>query len=137
MEWLQSIGAGTLWRAATVLMLGWLALFFGRTLLPGAVPLIERIARVSDPCMTAPLQRYARALTAVWCAYFLLSALLALAPHRASPYLGAWVWAGTLVLFIGEHRLRPLVFPGHTFPGLMQQLRDTLSVWRPRQQARD
>ena len=52
---MQSFHDGVLWRAASFLMLGWLAVFFGRTLAPGQTPLIERIARVSDPAMTPPL----------------------------------------------------------------------------------
>lgn len=132
MDWLPSLEALTLWRALSVLVLLWLAYFFGRTLRRGATPLIERIATVSDPEMTPPLRRYTRRLTGIWCAYFVVAALLSAA---AGPYplqAGAWVWAGTAVLFVGEHWLRPRFFPGRAFPGLAQQLRDTWSVWHPR-----
>jgi hypothetical protein len=40
-----------------------------------------------------------------------------------------------VLLFVGEHWLRPRLFPGHRFPGLVQQLRDTWSVWHPAKQA--
>jgi uncharacterized membrane protein len=129
---LQSLDAHTLLRAVSVLVLGWLAYFFGRTLRPGAIPLIERIAAMSDPEMTLPLRRYTRRLTAVWCAYFVVAALMSIAAAKYSLGAGAWVWAGSAALFVGEHRLRPWFFPGHAFPGLAQQLRDTWSVWHPR-----
>lgn len=132
MAWLQSLDAITLWRASSVIVLGWLAWFFGRTLRSGAVPLIERIARVSDPNMTPALRRYTRTLTAIWCVYFLLAALLTLAAAQPPLRMGAWVWAGTAALFVGEHWLRPRFFPGRSFPGLVQQVRDTWYVWRPR-----
>jgi hypothetical protein len=45
--------------------------------------------------------------------------------------MGVLVLLGSAILFAGEHRLRPHLFPGHVFPGLVQQVRDTWSVWRP------
>jgi len=129
-----AIDAAVAWRAVSLLMLAWLAFFFGRTLRPGQEPLITRIARVSDPALPLPLQRYTRGLTAVWCGYFVLAALLALLFGHSTWWLGLLVWAGTVVLFVGEHQIRPLLFRGHAFPGLQQQLKDTLRVWRPRQQ---
>jgi uncharacterized membrane protein len=119
------------WRVLPFLMLGWLAFFFGRTLRTGQEPLITRIARVSEPQMPPAMARYTRRLTAVWCGYFIVMALACLAFGGSAPWLGASVWAGTAVLFIGEHRLRPRLLPGHSFPGLRQQLQDTLRVWRP------
>jgi uncharacterized membrane protein len=130
-EWLQSLGGAGWWRILSVAVLGWLAFFFGRTLRPPAAPLIERIARVSEPELAPPLQRYTRRLTALWSAYFVLAALLTMTARPASFSSGAWVWAGTVMLFVGEHWLRPRLFPGHRFPGLVQQLRDTWSVWHP------
>lgn len=124
-----------LWRAASALMLGWLAIFFGRTLRAGQLPLIERIARVSDPAMSGELRRYTRRLTAVWCAYFAFAALLSVILGHSMVRTGVLVWAGTVVLFVGEHWLRPRLFPGRAFPGLLQQIRDTLSVWRSGQRA--
>ena len=125
------LDAALAWRAVTLLMLGWLAFFFGRTLRPGREPLITRIARVSDPGLAPPLCRYTRRLTAVWCGYFVLTALTMLAWGGSLPAAGLLVWIGTIVLFVGEHWLRPHLFPGERFPSLRQQLRDTLHVWRP------
>ena len=132
MEWLRTLDEAFWWRAASALMLVWLAVFFGRTLRAGQVPLIERIARVREPALAPPLCRYTRRLTALWCGYFLFAALLSLVPGRSVVSTGVLVWAGTAVLFIGERLLRPRLFPGQVFPGLLQQLRDTWSVWRPR-----
>lgn len=128
--------AATLLRLLPLLVLAWLAFFFGRTLRPGQVPLIERIARRGDPQMTEALCRYTRRLTAVWVAYFLLAALVILMARAAPVATGAGIWLGTIVLFVGEHRLRPHLFPGRNFPGLLQQVRDTWAVWRPRNRAR-
>ena len=136
MDWFESLDAPALWRAFSVLLLGWSAFFFGRTLLAGRIPLIEQIARVSDPDMTPPMRRYTRRLTAVWATYFVFAALLAIGSRQAGAGAGAgagaWVWAGAIALFVGEHWLRPRIFPGKSFPGLGQQLRDTWSVWHPK-----
>ena len=133
MDWPLLLDVATVWRGVSVVMLGWLAIFFGRTLAPGQVPLIERVARVSDPDLKPPLQRYTRALTAIWSAYFLIAVLLALAGFGGwSFHDGAWVGLGSLVLFVGEHWLRRRIFPAEVFPCLAKQVRDTWSVWHPR-----
>lgn len=131
-EWFGALDEAVLWRAAPALMIGWLAIFFGRTLLPGRVPLIERIARVSEPAMPPALRRYTRRLTAIWCAYFVVAALLTMLPGQAFARIGPLVGLGSALLFVGEHWLRPHLFPGHAFPTLLQQLRDTWQVWHPR-----
>jgi len=136
-EWIQSFHGGVLWRAVSFLVLGWLAVFFGRTLAPGQTPLIERIARISDPAMTPPLCRYTRRLTAVWCGYFVIAALISVSLGNAFPGMGVLVLLGSAILFVGEHRLRPHLFPGQAFPGLVQQVRDTWSVWRPAKRTPD
>jgi uncharacterized membrane protein len=128
----MAIDLASAWRAIAFLMLGWLALFFGLTLRAGREPLITRIARLSEPQLPAAMARYTRRLTAIWCGYFVVMAVLCLVFGRAAPWLGALAWIGTAVLFIGEPRWRPRLLPGHRFPGLRQQLQDTLRVWRPR-----
>ena len=130
----MAIDADFALRAVTLVMLAWLAVFFGRTLLPGREPLITRIARVSDPALSPRLCVYTRRLTAVWSGYFVLAALFCLLADGAGARVGVLVWAGTVILFIGEHWLRPRFFPGERFPGLRQQLRDTLRIWRPSSQ---
>ncbi len=117
------------WRAIAPVMLGWLLFFFARTLLPGREALITRIARIGDPALPPQLCRYTRRLTAVWCAYFLAAAVFSVLGGQSPVVTGLMIWAGTIVLFVGEHWLRPLFFPGHPFPGLRQQLKDTLRAW--------
>lgn len=131
-EALDSLDAVISWRAVNVTVLVWLAIFFGRTLRTGQMPLIERIARTSDPELPPPLCRYTRRLTAFWSAYFIVSASLSIAARLPLGWTGAVIWLGSIVLFVGEHRLRPYLFPGQSFPGLVQQLRDTWYVWRHR-----
>jgi uncharacterized membrane protein len=118
---------------AAPLVLLWLAVFFGRTLRAGQTPLIERIARRSSPGLSEPLRRYTRRLTAVWCVYFVLAAAVTAAANwlqllSVGPVQLA-VWSATALLFVGERGLRPILFPGETFPGLIQQIRDTVGVW--------
>jgi uncharacterized membrane protein len=127
---LESVDAVTVWRAVSVAVLFGLAIFFGRTLMAGNVPLIERIARRSDPDLPADHCRYTRRLTAIWCGYFFIAILLALVGGLPLGWTSALTWAGAILLFVGEHRLRPRFFPGYEFPGLAQQLRDTWNVWR-------
>lgn len=127
---MQALEAMDVWRVVPVLVMGWLAYFFGRTLFSGRVPLIERIARAGDPDLPPQLCRYTRRLTALWCAYFLIAALFSYAVKFPLGWAGILVWVGAVFLFVGEHWLRPRLFPGRSFPGLAQQIRDTLRVWR-------
>jgi len=113
------------------LVLLWLAFFFGRTLRTGQTPLIERIARQSSPLMPAALCRYTRRLTAVWCVYFVIAAVLTATASTGYAATSLAVWSGTIVLFVGERIIRPWLFPGEAFPGLVRQILDTWSAWRP------
>jgi uncharacterized membrane protein len=115
--------------AAALTALAWM---FGRSLRRGATPLIERIARVGTPSLPPALCRYTRRLTGLWAAYFGLAAVVSLAAPPGLPYAGAAVGLGSVVFFVGERWLRERLFPGQPFPGLVQQLRDTWSVWRRR-----
>jgi uncharacterized membrane protein len=117
------------------LVLLWLAFFFGPTLWPGATSLIERIARAGKPALSVALCRYTRRLTALWCVYFVVAAGLTLMANVGFRQFGAGVAAASALLFVGEHRLRRHLFPGELFPSLVQQVRDTVSVWRPRRDA--
>jgi len=131
-EVIESLNAMRLGRAVPVAVLAWLAIFFGRTLRAGQVALIERIALVGDPELPPALCRYTRRLTAFWCAFFVVAALLSLAAQLPLGWTSTLVWSGAILLFVGEHRLRPQLFPGYEFPGLTQQLRHTWYVWRQR-----
>jgi uncharacterized membrane protein len=123
-------------RLVPPLVLLWLAFFFGRTLRSGTTPLIERICRQSIPAPSARLCSYTRRLTAIWCAYFIVAAALAALVARSGEHgygrLGLAVWSGTALLFTGEWLLRKRLFPEVASPSLVQQVRDTWSVWRAR-----
>jgi len=118
-----------LWRVVSLVVLAWLAYFFGRTLRQGQTPLIERFARADNPVMTPALCGYTRRLTGIWCGYFIVAAVASGAANAAPVSTGLFVWLGTVVLFVGEHKLRPVFFPGQKFPGLLQQIRSTWHVW--------
>ena len=110
----------------------WLAIFFGRTLRKGEVPLIERVARVGKPTLSPVLCRYARGLTVMWCAYFGVAALLSIVGELGFQQASVGVAALSAVLFVGENWMRRLVlFRDEPFPGVVQQVRDTIRVWRP------
>lgn len=130
MDWLRLPEPAVFLRLLPVAALVVLAFCFGRTLCGGAVPLIQRIALVSEPEMPDALRRYTRLLTGLWVAWFSGAALLTLLIEVPVALSFGWVWLGTGILFVGEHRLRPYLFPNRAFPGLFQQVRDTLSVWR-------
>jgi len=114
------------------LVMLWLAVFFGRTLRAGEMPLIERVARVGKPALSAPLCRYARGLTLLWCVYFVVAAITAALGSWGLAQASVGVAAASALLFVGEHWIRRRIFPGERFPGLIQQTRDTVGVWRPR-----
>jgi uncharacterized membrane protein len=128
---LTSVASACLHVVPTLVLL-WLAFFFGRTLQPGATPLIERIARQGKPVLSPTLCRYTRGLTALWCAYFVVAGTLGLTSTIGLQHLGLGVVAASASLFVGEYWLRRRLFPGEFFPGFVQQVRDTVRVWRPR-----
>jgi len=114
------------------LVLLWLAFFFARTLRPGAVSLIERIARIGKPDLSPALCRYTRRLTAMWALYFLVAAILVALAQLGLQRAGVGVAAASALFFVAEILVRRLLFPREWFPGPVQQIRDTVSVWRPR-----
>jgi uncharacterized membrane protein len=126
-----------LWHGASVFILLWLAWCFGRTLARGRIPLIEQIARIGEPELQPFLVGYTRRLTWLWCAYFVVGAIIAVLLFSTSFPVGVAVGMGSLLLFVGEHALRPRFFPGEAFPGLVQQVRDTWAVWNAVHRAPD
>jgi hypothetical protein len=113
-----------------------MAIRFGRTLQSGCIPLIEQIARVSTPQLTADLVRYQRRLTAIWCAYLVLSALFVLISSPTVALRGVSVGLCSVVLFLSEHWLRSYFFSNEKFPSISCQLRDTVQVFRRRAPAK-
>ena len=131
LEALTPLASASLRWLPTLLLL-WLSVVFGRTLRAGEVPLIERVARIGKPSLSPTLCRYTRGLTVLWCAYFAVAAVLAACAGWGVEQAGVGIAAVSALLFVGEHRLRRLIFPAEWFPGLIQQVSDTVQVWRPR-----
>ncbi len=131
---LDALGTGvaTLVRWVPTIALAWLALFFGATLRRGATPLIERVARVGKPDLSPALVRYTRVLTWTWCVHFALAATASAWANPGFLRAGMGVAALSALLFVGEYGVRRLLFPHEYFPNLVEQVRDTASVWRPR-----
>lgn len=128
LTWLLAAGN----RGLPALVLLWLAWVFGSTLRRGSTPLIERIARRGSSALSPALCRYTRRLTLLWCAYFVLSSFVSLVVPARHAVVGLAIWSASAALFVGERWLRSRLFPHEVFPGLVQQLRDTWSVWRTR-----
>lgn len=109
-----------------------LGLVFGRTLAPGATPLVSRFARVVHGTLSPLLTRYTRQVTWAWVVFFGLTAgvsvlLFAFAPLAiwsafvnllSLPLLGA--------MFVGEYAVRLWVIPRAERSGFLQ----AIGSWR-------
>jgi uncharacterized membrane protein len=108
-------------------MLAWL---FGRTLVHGRVPLIERFAQIEQGALSAELAIYTRMLTWVWTLLFiaaaLLSSALAMSGHRDAWSLFTNFINYLLVgaLFLGEFAYRRRRFPNYRHHSPLQLLRN-------------
>jgi len=108
----------TLWFVEHVSINLLLAAFFGRTLLPGAEPLVTRIARAMRPSMPQEVVEYTRAVTVAWTIYFVLMAALSVALYFGSS-IAVWSAFATFVsgpavalMFLFEFALRRRRMPG-------------------------
>ena len=96
-----------------------LMVLFGRTLLPGATPLVARIASLWRGPLDPAVALYTRRVTIAWTAFFALavlgSLLLALyAPlHIWSLFTNFLNYIFVLMFFVIEYRLRLYCLPGH------------------------
>jgi uncharacterized membrane protein len=117
-----------LYIAPIVIPLG-LLILFGRTLLPGHIPLITAISDAARGPLTPELEKYTRLLTQLWCVIFLLiitwSAIL---PWLQQPEL--WSWFTNVInygfvgaFFVIEFMVRKKIFPEHNHPGFIEYLR--------------
>lgn len=68
-----------------------LLLLFGSTLRPGAMPMIERFARLQDPELSPPKQQWCRSWTQIWCGFFVANGTTSLILAAAAP-LSWWAW---------------------------------------------
>jgi uncharacterized membrane protein len=107
-----------------VLINGWIAWMFGRTLLEGREPLITRFSRLHRPSVPPELYAYTRRLTRFWTVYMTALTLLS-AAIGLNADLKTWSWVVnigmpgvTVCLFLMEHAYRSVVFRhlGHNSP---------------------
>ena len=89
---------------------------FGASLAPGAMPMIERFARMQDPALDAPKAAHCRQFTWVWCAFFVMNggtaATLALAAPLSwwATYTGLLAYGLMGLLFTLEYVVRKARF---------------------------
>lgn len=89
---------------------------FGASLAPGAMPMIERFARMQDPTLTPPKMAHCRQFTWVWCGFFVLNGATAAALALAAPvswwatYTGLVAYGLMGMLFTAEYVVRKARF---------------------------
>jgi uncharacterized membrane protein len=89
-----------------------LLLMFGSTLRRGAMPMIERFARLQVPELTLAQQQWCRLWTWIWCAFFVANGSTSLLLAAVAPlswwawYNGSFVYAVMGILFATEWLLR-------------------------------
>jgi uncharacterized membrane protein len=116
LDWLaQHVSA--LWFVQHVAGHALLALVFGRTLLPGEIPLATRIAQAVLPSMPVAVVQYSRGVTLAWTIYFVTMAVVSVALYFGS---STAIWStfatavsGPLValMFVVEFAVRRSVLP--------------------------
>jgi uncharacterized membrane protein len=107
-------GEPALLRWYPVLLNGLLLALFGLSLKFGP-PVVERLARLSDPQLPEVAVRYTRQVTAVWAAFFLANGLVVIALNFWAPlswwtlYTGLIAYGLMGLLFAGEWLVRQRV----------------------------
>ncbi|BAP42962.1 hypothetical protein NRB16_13275 [Pseudomonas sp. LJDD11] len=100
-----------------VLISGFMLCLFGASLIQGP-PVVERLARLSDPDLPEVAIRYTRQVTWVWCGFFLFNGLTATVLTLWAPLHWWALWTGLLsyglmgLLFAGEWIVRRRVRGG-------------------------
>lgn len=104
---------------------------FGRSLLPGRQPLVERIVwHMHDrpESLSAAHCRYARSVTVYWCVVFVLMATINLLLAIMAP-IDVWSWFSNvaayslpLVALLAEYAWRKRVFPVQPYRNLVDYL---------------
>jgi uncharacterized membrane protein len=112
-----------------------LAATFGRSLLPGRVPLCSRWAAMIHGSLSPEHDRYARAVTAAWTMFFALIVVLSATLYATAPRSAWSLFSNFLVLplavlmFAGEYAVRRRL-PSMPRAGLAQTLRVYLADTR-------
>jgi uncharacterized membrane protein len=97
-----------------VLISGFMLSLFGLSLVRG-MPLVERLARLTDPELPERAIRYTRHVTQAWCCFFLFNGLIAAALTLWAPLTWWTLYTGLIayglmgILFAGEWLLRQRV----------------------------
>jgi uncharacterized membrane protein len=110
-----------------------LAWTFGRTLLPGRLPLITALAERVHRVFTPAMRRYTEAITRTWTLYFLVMIGISLVLYSLAPWSWWSLFCNLLTplavagLFVGEHLWRYWRHPDFervTLRGAVQAWRD-------------
>ncbi|GAB7530846.1 membrane protein [Pseudomonas sp. 3A(2025)] len=100
-----------------VLISAFMLCLFGTSLIRG-MPIVERMARLSDPDLPEVAIRYTRQVTWVWCGFFLVNGLIAASLTLWAPLHWWALWTGLIsyglmgLLFAGEWIVRRRVRGG-------------------------
>jgi uncharacterized membrane protein len=111
---LAIVDSPVLLRWYPVLISGFMLSLFGLSLLHG-MPLVERLARLTDPVLPDRAIPYTRRVTEVWCGFFLLNGMIAAGLTLWAPlswwalYTGLIAYGLMGILFAGEWLLRQRV----------------------------
>jgi len=106
-----------------------LAGYFGRTLLPGEVPLITRFAALVHDELNAGVRRYTRQVTVAWTLFFVTvgsisTGLFVLAsPEVWSVFANLLSLPLIVAMFLGEYLVRVRVLPPEDRPGIIDSVR--------------
>lgn len=110
-----------------------LGVFFGRTLLAGAEPLVTRLARMGNRHgISDRKQRYTRQVTLAWTLFFGLNALLSTVLFAFAPRVLWSAYANLLtaplvgLMFVAEYLCRRRLLPAAERPGFI----DTIRAWQ-------
>lgn len=111
-----------------------LCVAFARTLVPGSVPMVSRLARRLHGPLSERLLGYTRKVTWAWVAYFALTSLVSVALFTFAPIA---LWSAfvnflspplLLAMFAGEYLVRVIAIPPGERAGLLQ----SIASWRQR-----
>lgn len=110
--------------------------FFGRTLYPGEVALVTRIARYEHGSLPPDIERYTRQVNWAWCVYFAAMAIVSAVLFATAP-LSTWSWFANVLnlpllvaMFVVEYVYRLLRFPNFSHASFLAAFRAFRAVGR-------
>lgn len=111
-----------------------LLLVFAKTLLPGEIPLVSRVASAWRGTLDDAVARYTRRVTYAWVAFFAIMMVESIALALFAP---VYIWSLftnflnyliVFILFVVEYRLRFVFLPNHEHLGFREFCRLLLSI---------